>query len=172
MADFQTRTGVPGRGLPGMSVNKDTQITTALNYLSDGTLEPGGFAFTGSQVADQDVCLASKSKSGGRLLGIVLRTEVGSFDSPYSTYTSTYQKGAPVTILARGQVHAVVPEDQTPTEGQAVLCDPATGKVTYGAAGSANDTGWSVIFFPGQASAAEGDLVIYENLGRTPCQSS
>lgn len=172
MADFQNRVDVPARGLPGMSVNKDTQVITALNYLSDGTLEPGGFAFTGSQVDGQDVCLASKSKSGGRLLGIVLRTEVGSFNAPYSSYASTYQKGAPVTILARGQVHAVVPDGQTPTEGQAVLCDPATGAVTYGAEGTANDTGWSVIFFPGQASAAEGDLVIYENLGRTPCRGS
>lgn len=170
MADFQTKVGTPARGLPGMSVNKDTQVTTALNYLSDGTVEPGGFAFTGAPVEGQDICFASKAKSGGHLLGIVLRTEVGTFDSPTYTHASTYQKGAPLTILVRGQVHATVPSGQTPTFGQAVLCDPATGAVTYGANGDANDTGWNVLFFHGQASAAEGDLVIYENLGRTPCQ--
>lgn len=172
MGDFQTKVGVPARSRPGRSLNRDSQVTTAKNYLSDGTLEPGGFAFVGQSVAGQDVCFASKSVSGGHLLGIVMRTDVGTFNSPSASYASTYQKGAPVTILARGQVCAVVPDGQTPTEFQAVLCDPATGAVTYGAEGSANDTGWNVLFFTGQASAAEGDLVIYENLGRTPCKSS
>lgn len=172
MADFQTSVGAPARGLPGLSINKDTQVTTALNYLSDGTLEPGGFAFFDTSEEGQDVSFASKSVSGGYLLGIVMRTEVGSFDSPTYTRASTYQKGAPVTILARGQVQALVPSGQNPTFGQAVLCDPATGAVTYGANGDANDTGWNVLFFHGQASASEGDLVIYENLGRTPCKSA
>lgn len=172
MADFQNRVGVPARSRPGRSLNKDTHIIDAHNYLSDGTLEPGGFAFTGPTVSDQDVRFASKAVSGGRLLGIVMRTEVGTFDAPTYSYASIYQKGAPVTILARGQVCAVVPEGQTPTENQAVLCDPATGAVTYGAEGDANDTGWNVLFFTGMASPSEGDLVIYQNLGRTPCKSS
>lgn len=165
MADFQTKVSAPARGAPGQLINPDSLVTTALNYISDGSLEPGGFAFAEAPVADRDMSYAYKSKSGGQLLGIVVRTDTGAFDLPTYSAAKAYHKGASVTIAARGQIEAKVPSGQTPTQGQAVLCDPATGAVTYGNKGDPNDTGWRVIFFHGQASANEDDLVIYENLG-------
>ncbi len=165
MADFQTKVSAPARGAPGQLINPDSLVTTALNYISDGGLEPGCFAFSEAPIEDRDMSYAYKSKSGGQLLGIVVRTATSAFELPTHSAAKVYHRGASVTIAARGQIEAEVPEGQTPTQGQAVLCDPATGEVTYGNKGDPNDTGWHVIFFHGQASASEGDLVIYENLG-------
>lgn len=171
MADFQRRVGAPARGLPGMNVNPSALVTTAFNYLSDGNLEPGGFAFEAAPTG-QDVCFAYKAKEGGYLLGMVVRSNTGQFNLPEVSSSGTYHMGASVTIAVRGQIEAVVPAGQTPTFKQAVLCDPATGAVTYGKAGDPNDTGWDVRFFPGQSSAQAGDLVIYENWGlRAPSKS-
>ena len=72
------------------------------------------------------------------------------------TNKTTYKCSVTLTIPSIKQVA---------TEGQSVLCDPATGAVTYGAAGAENDTGWIVILPAGLASAAEGDVVIYQRIG-------
>ena len=42
------------------------------------------------------------------------------------------------------------------TVGQAVLCNPADGAVSYGTVGSENDTGWVVV----TAAKAQGDIII------------
>ena len=46
-----------------------------------------------------------------------------------------------------------------------MLCDPTSGAITYGAAGSTNDTGWVVRLPRGVEEVASGDIVIYENFG-------
>ena len=70
-----------------------------------------------------------------------------------------YTEGATIDILVSGAIYAVVPEGQTPSSGQAVLCDPDTGEVTYGKTGDPNDTGWKVLSCdPGNG------LVVYEKL--------
>lgn len=70
-----------------------------------------------------------------------------------------YTKGATIDILVSGAIYAAIPDGQTPSFGQAVLCDPATGEVTYGEAGDPNDTGWKV-----RACDPGNGLVIYEKL--------
>lgn len=159
-------------GQPGQPVNINSLVTTAFNYVSDGTVEAGSFAFEAATPdSDTAVNFVSKTKAGGRLIGLVVRVLNSSLNVPFTGHSSTYQKGAALTIARRGQLLALVPSGQTPTQGQAVLCDPATGNVTYGESGAANDTGWRVILLPGQSTAAEGDLVIYENLGAEPTAS-
>ena len=53
------------------------------------------------------------------------------------------------------------------TNGQSILCDPADGAVTFGTAGTANDTGWVVCLdlANGQTTAKAGDLVRIQNIG-------
>lgn len=83
--------------------------------------------------------------------------------NPLTEATNVYVSGSSAPIALRGQFYALA--TGTATEGQSVLCDPATGKVTYGTSGAANDTGWIVILPAGLASAAEGDVVIYQRIG-------
>ena len=71
-----------------------------------------------------------------------------------------FRSGVSAPIALRGQFYALATGPVT--EGQSVLCDPATSAVTYGASGAENDTGWIVHLPNGLASAAKGDIVIYE----------
>lgn len=138
MVGFQRRVGAPKPGLPGQPLNPYAMAISAASYQFDGTLKPGDFAFA-SPEKGQVNHLASKT--GSHLLGIVV-----------SIMGET-------TITAQGSIWASVPDGQTPSFGQAVLCDPATGEVTYGEAGDPNDTGWKVL------SCDQGNgLVIYEKL--------
>ena len=77
--------------------------------------------------------------------------------------TQVYPKGTCPPVAIRGQFYAIAAG--AATEGQSVLCDPTTGKVTYGEAGAANDTGWKVVLPRGVSTIAEGDTVIYQNYG-------
>lgn len=152
MAGFQRRVGSPKPGLPGTPLNPSSLAISVANYQFDGTLRPGDFAFMAA--SDNGRAFRLASKTGTRLLGMVVSVM------------------GEITITARGAIYADVPEGQTPSNGQAVLCDPATGVVTYGKAGDPNDTGWDVVFLPRQFNVQGGDMVIYQNLGtRTPNQS-
>ena len=68
-------------------------------------------------------------------------------------------KGFEVTIAVRGDYY--VAATGAATVGQSVLCDPASGTVTYGDAGATNDTGWVVMTAAKQA----GDIIIISNRG-------
>ena len=78
-------------------------------------------------------------------------------------FEGAYAQGTGASIALRGQFYASA--SGAVTEGQSVLVNPATGAVTYGNAGADNDTGWIVILPAGLASAAEGDVVIYQRIG-------
>ena len=141
MAEFQTKVGAPKPGLPGSIVNlkRFTAATT------DGSLKPGDFAFKVASEYGQDVYIVSKT--GSNLLGIVKHGFM------------PYTEGATIEILMSGAIYAAIPDGQTPSSGQAVLCDPASGEVTYGKTGDPNDTGWKVLSCdPGNG------LVVYEKL--------
>lgn len=144
MAEFQRRVGAPKPGLPGQPLNPYAMAMSAASYQFDGTLKPGDFAFA-SPEKGQVNHLASKT--GSHLLGIVKHGFM------------PYTEGATIDILVSGAIYAVVPEGQTPSSGQEVLCDPDTGEVTYGKTGDPNDTGWKVLSCdPGNG------LVVYEKL--------
>lgn len=167
MADFQTVVNVmPAVGMPGQQISTDGAFTP-FNYLSDGTVTAGAFAFADpAEAADGMAQLAHATvAANGRLLGFVARVHSGVMEVPFVSSSNVYAEGQSITIAIRGQFYMSVPEDSSATEGQSVLCDPKTGKVTFGKAGDANDTGWIVHLLPGTSAAAEGDLVIIEHFG-------
>lgn len=165
MAEFQQKVAAaPVEGLPGQAID-GYFVPTALGYLSDGTLEAGGFAFSNKNENDA-VPFAKKKVAGGTVLGVVMRTNVGMIESPFTAASNVYSKGTPVSIAARGRFYFQVPSGQTPTVGQHACVDPSTGAVTFAEAGQANDTGWAVIrLAQGKTTAAENDIIIIENLG-------
>ena len=161
MSGFQKSVKLyPAVGVPGQEVNPGQAIYTAENFISDGTLTAGGFAF--AKASNGDVKTASATGTG-KPLGLVERNGVSVITNPLTEATNVYGAGISAPIALRGQFYASA--SGAVTEGQSVLCDPATGKVTYGASGAANDTGWVVILPAGLASAAEGDVVIYQRIG-------
>ena len=161
---MQTKVGLyPVTGFPGQEVNPGSAIYTAENYISDGTLTAGAFAFT-SAVTGKGTAAAFKAagKTGTALIGFVERTVTGAILSPLNEAEGAYAQGTGASIALRGQFYASA--SGAVTEGQSVLVNPATGAVTYGNAGADNDTGWIVHLPNGLATAAEGDIVIYERV--------
>ena len=160
MAEFQTVVNImPAAGMPGQQVSINAAYT-AYNYVSDGTLTAGTFAFADPADAANGMPQLAHSKvaSNGRLLGFVQRVHSGVVNVPFASGTNVYTEGQSVTIAVRGQFYMAVPDSGTATEGQSVLCDPTTGATT-------NDTGWVVHLLQGETSAGEGDLVIIEHYG-------
>ena len=151
----------PAIGIPGQQVAFNQAVYTPQNYLSDGTVQCGGFAFavaassTGTAVKFPIASL--KGSAGAKPIGFVERTFTASIELGTDT-PDIYPKGAELTIAVRGDYYIVAPA--APTIGQAVLCDPTTGAITFGAAGAANDTGWTV-----QTAGANGDTIIISNHG-------
>ena len=141
----------PAIGIPGQEVNPRQAVYTAFNFVSDGTVPAGGFAFAvalnGTSQTEQNV-LSAKAEAGAKPVGFVERDVIATIPAPTDDATQVYP-------IATGAA----------TEGQSVLCDPTTGKVTYGTAGATNDTGWTVVFPRGVKTIAEGDTVIYQNFG-------
>ena len=159
----------PAIGIPGQQVAFNQAVYTPQNYLSDGTVQCGGFAFavaastTGTAVKFPIASL--KGSAGAKPIGFVERTFTASIELGTDT-PDIYPKGAELTIAVRGDYYIVAPA--AATIGQAVLCDPTTGAITFGAAGAANDTGWTV-----QTVGAKGDTIIISNhgLGYQPAAS-
>lgn len=151
----------PAIGIPGQQVAFNQAVYTPQNYLSDGTVQCGGFAFavaassTGTAVKFPIASL--KGSAGAKPIGFVERTFTASIELGTDT-PDIYPKGAELTIAVRGDYYIVAPA--AATIGQAVLCDPTTGAITFGAAGAANDTGWTV-----QTAGANGDTIIISNHG-------
>lgn len=161
---MQTKVGLyPVTGFPGQEVNPGSAVYTAENYISDGTLTAGAFAFT-SAVTGTGTAAVFKAagKTGTALIGFVERTVTGAILSPLNEADGAYAQGTGASIALRGQFYASA--SGAVTEGQSVLVNPATGAVTYGNAGTDNDTGWIVHLPNGLATAAEGDIVIYERV--------
>lgn len=159
---------VPVIGIPGQEVNPGQAVYTAFNYVSDGTAAAGAFAFAKALEAAADFGVNSASATGAagaKVLGFVARNLAASLPTPLSAASGAYPVGCGLGIAIRGQFYAAAAG--AATEGQSVLCDPTTGKITYGAAGTANDTGWVVHLPQGVKEVAEGDTVIYECFGLT-----
>lgn len=159
----------PAIGIPGQQVAFNQAVYTPQNYLSDGTVQCGGFAFavaattTGTAVKFPFASL--KGSAGDKPIGFVERTFTASIALGTDT-PDIYPKGSELTIAVRGDYYIVAPA--AATLGQAVLCDPTSGAITFGTAGATNDTGWTV-----QTAGAKGDTIIISNhgLGYTPAAS-
>lgn len=148
----------PAAGLPGQEVAAHTAVYTPLNYISDGTVAAGGFAFAAESEGNGVPFLVASAKGEGKCLGLCERTFLGVLlvDEDGSML---YPKGRELTIAVHGDYY--VEATGAASVGQAVLCDPATGLVTYGNVGDANDTGWTIV----TAAKAEGDLIVITNRG-------
>ena len=150
----------PAVGIAGQEVNPKQAVYTAFNYVSDGTVQAGTFCFAG-----ETNIVSLKGTSGAKPVGFVERDVIATIPTLTADASQVYPQGACPPIAIRGQFYAVATGEVT--EGQSVLCDPATGAITYGAAGTTNDTGWRVICPRGVKSADKDDVVIYQNFGAT-----
>ena len=68
---------MPAIGLPGTEVNPGQATYTAFNYLSDGTVFAGGFAFAKDVEENGPVgfnAASATGKAGARVLGFVSAT--------------------------------------------------------------------------------------------------
>lgn len=138
----------PSVGLPGQEVAAHTAVYTPLNYLSDGTAAAGKFVFDKKGVA-----FPVASAKGTTLVGLVERTFTAAVPCGVDG-SEAYPNGAELTIAVRGDFYVEAAGEAT--VGQAVLCNPADGAVSYGTVGSKNDTGWVVV----TAAKAQGDIII------------
>lgn len=158
----------PAVGIAGQEVNPKQAVYTAFNYVSDGTVQAGTFCFATAlkgNVTGETNIVSLKGTSGAKPVGFVERDVIATIPTLTADASQVYPQGACPPIAIRGQFYAVATD--AVTEGQSVLCDPDTGAITYGAAGTTNDTGWRVIFPRGVKSAAKDDVVIYQNFGVT-----
>lgn len=156
----------PVVGLEGQEVAVGTAVYTPQNYISDGTVAAGGFAFASTTTDSGEVFPIASAKGTGTVLGYVERTVIGAL-SYGEDGTLIYPKGAGITVARRGDYYHVATGEAT--VGQAVLCNPTTGAVTYGTAGATNDTGWVVM----TAATNKGDVIVISNrgVGITPASS-
>jgi hypothetical protein len=151
----------PAIGIPGQQVAFNQAVYTPQNYLSDGTVQCGGFAFavaastTGTAVKFPIASL--KGSAGDKPIGFVERTFTASIELGTDT-PDIYPEGSELTIAIRGDYYIVAPA--AAMVGQAVLCNPTTGAISFGTAGATNDTGWTV-----QTAGAKGDTIIISNHG-------
>ena len=164
---FQAKVNTdPALGIPGQEVNPHQAVYTAFNYVSDGTVEAGAFCFAADlkgTVTGETNTVSAKGDAGAKPVGFVERDVIASIPTLGADATQVYPAGTCPPVAIRGQFYATA--TGAATEGQAVLCDPTTGAVTYGAAGAANDTGWVVVLPRGVKTIAKGDAVIYQNFG-------
>lgn len=145
----------PSVGLPGQEVAAHTAVYTPLNYLSDGTAAAGKFVFEGTsdKKDKKGVAFPVASAKGTTLVGLVERTFTAAVPCGVDG-SEAYPNGAELTIAVRGDFYVEAADKAT--VGQAVLCDPADGAVSYGTVGSENDTGWVVV----TAAKDQGDIII------------
>lgn len=157
---FQKRVNIfPDKGVSGTLWREEGFIETPLRYVSDGTVEAGRFAFL-KEAGKQVAC---KAKASAKLLGLVIYTKDAWLNVPLQTSSVAYPVNNILTIAQRGSVLFKIPEDGgTATDGQSVLCN---GKVTFGAAGTTNDTGWVVHLLDGATTAKAGDWIVVQNIG-------
>lgn len=149
----------PAVGVPGQEVNVHTAIYTPFNYISDGTAAAGSFVFVKANTDDTGVVYPLASATGtGTVIGLVENTFTGTL-AYNQDGTLIYPQGANLTIAVRGDYY--VAASGAATVGQAVLCNPVSGAITYGTPGTANDTGW-VVMTP---ATNAGDIIIISNRG-------
>lgn len=156
----------PAIGVAGQEVNPRQAVYTAFNFVSDGTVQAGAFCFAAELAGDEPTeqnTVSLKGSAGAKPVGFVERDVIATISTITDEATQVYPKGVCPPIAVRGQFYAIA--TGAATEGQAVLCDPTTGAVTYGTAGATNDTGWKVVLPRGVKTIAQDDLVIYQNFG-------
>lgn len=147
----------------GQEVVVGQAIYSANNYISDGTLKAGGFAFVGSASGNGvEFGTATASGSASAFLGFVERTQTGAITSETVALTDTYAAGENVTIAIRGQFYINAPADGTAGSKVFVSSSGATYLAASAAASGDTDTGFISIAPNGASSFSSGDAIIIE----------
>ena len=146
----------PALGFPGQQAAFNQAVYTPENYLSDGTVVAGGFAFasTATYTGTAAPQLVASNK-GTTLLGLVERVISAEIDLGEP---AKYLAGEELTIAIKGDYYIAAPSDAT--VGQKVLVNGTTGAISLGASATTGttDTGWTVT-----KAGAEGDMIIISN---------
>lgn len=152
------------KGFDGQKVTTDQNIYTCENYLSDGTVKAGTFAFKGSASGNGEQ-FGVVSATGSALVGFVERVVDASI-APTVEATDVYPAGFPVLVALKGQfyVTAHVTANATVSAGMLVLVDGDTGAITFASQTSEGliDTGFKVVIPDGKTSAGNGDVIVIE----------
>ena len=140
-------------GFPGQMVAFSQRVYTPFNYLSDGTVKAGGFAFLKTAPADLQNQYGVAALTGSVLLGFVERVLTPKMDA---SNHDVYVEGAELTIAEQGDFY--ISATGAATVGQKVLVATATGAIAFGSSAGEGqiDTGFVVK----TAAAASGDIII------------
>lgn len=155
----------PAFGAPGQEVSVGTAIYTPINYVSNGSLSAGGFAFDISDVVtgSGSPCVlmgkASARGAGKRLLGLVAKNMTGNFNVASEGGENLYPNGCAVAIARQGDFYHL--STASAKVGDSVECDPTTGEVTYSASATEKATGW-IVQTP---ASAKDEIIIISNRG-------
>lgn len=155
----------PAFGVAGQEVTVGTAVYTPINYVSNGSLHAGGFAFDVSDVVQGSgspfalMGKASARGAGKRLLGLVAKNLTGSFDVGSNGSENMFPNGCPVAIARQGDFYHL--STASAKVGDSVECDPTTGSVTYATTATDKATGWIVM----TPATAEGEIIVISNRG-------
>lgn len=148
------------KGFDGQRVTTDQNIYTCENYLSDGTVKAGAFAFKGSATGNGEQ-FGVVSATGTVLVGFVERVVDASI-APTVEATDVYPSGFPVAVALKGQFY--VTANTTVSAGMSVFVKGDTGAITFASQTSDGliDTGFKVVLPDGKTSANNGDVIVIE----------
>lgn len=148
------------KGFDGQRVTTDQNIYTCENYLSDGTVKAGAFAFKGSASGNGEQ-FGVVSATGTVLVGFVERVVDASI-APTVEATDVYPVGFPVAVALKGQFY--VTANGTVSAGMSVFVKGDTGAISFASQTSDSliDTGFKVVLPDGKTSAGNGDVIVIE----------
>lgn len=148
------------KGFDGQRVTTDQNIYTCENYLSDGTVKAGAFAFKGSATGNGEQ-FGVVSATGTALVGFVERVVDASI-APTVEATDVYPSGFPVAVALKGQFY--VTANTTVSAGMSVFVKGDTGAISFASQTSDGliDTGFKVVLPDGKTSANNGDVIVIE----------
>ena len=148
------------KGFEGQRVTTDQNIYTCENYLSNGTVKAGAFAFKSSASGNGEQ-MGVVSATGTVLVGFVERVVDASI-APTVEATDVYPSGFPVAVALKGQFY--VTANATVSAGMLVLVKGDTGAISFANQTSDGliDTGFKVVLPDGKTSANNGDVIVIE----------
>lgn len=148
------------KGFDGQRATTNQNFYTCENYLSDGTVKAGTFAFKGSASGNGEQ-MGVVSATGSALVGFVERVVDASI-APTVEATDVYPSGFPVLVALKGQFYVTATANVS--AGMLVLVDGATGAISFASQTSEGliDTGFKVVIPDGKTSASNGDIIVIE----------
>ena len=141
---FQEQVGrYRAQGVAGQAATPDQSVYTVKNYLSDGTVRVGTFAFVSAEAADK---ATANNASAASVLGLVERVIQYPIYQVDQSALTAIPDGCALTIAVRGDYY--VETTAAATVGDAVFASTTDGTIKTAAAGSMQggyvETPWRV----------------------------